>query len=51
MKQPNIKTTVIGNDHILLEKQCGCKLHVFLAGQYEEMCNKCKKMKEQQRNQ
>lgn len=34
---------VLNNDHILLTKDCGCKLHVFLTDQYEEPCEKHKK--------
>ncbi len=34
---------VISNDHILITKDCGCKLHVFLTDQYEELCEQHKK--------
>lgn len=34
------KTTKISADHILIEKPCGCKLHIFTTDQYEEPCDK-----------
>ena len=30
----------INNDHIVIHKECGCKLHIFLTDQYEEPCKK-----------
>lgn len=40
------QTEKISNDHILITKDCGCKLHVFLTDQYEEPCEKHKKQDE-----
>ena len=39
-------TEKISNDHILITKDCGCKLHVFLTDQYYEPCEKHKKQDE-----
>ena len=36
---------VISKDHIVLIRDCGCKLHIFTTDQYEELCEKCKKNK------
>ena len=37
-----VKKTIISKDHILLEKHCGCKLHIFMTDQYEEPCKEHK---------
>lgn len=37
-----VKNTIISKDHILLEKHCGCKLHIFTTDQYEEPCKEHK---------
>ena len=41
-KNKQVKITIISKDHILLEKHCGCKLHLFITDQYEEPCKKHK---------
>ena len=50
MEKTTVKTTVIGKDHILLKKECGCKLHIYLTDQYEELCDKHKKKNYEQKN-
>ena len=43
------KRLILNQDHQILIRKCGCKLHIFLTAEpYEELCPKCltKKQKE-----
>lgn len=34
--------TTVSKDHIILERSCGCRLHVFIGNSFEEKYCACK---------